>query len=253
MEYTKPFNIPKHLVFNAYKAVHESGGSAGVDGQSLGDYKTNLRDNLYKLWNRLSSGSYFPPPVKRVGIPKKTGGERFLGIPTVEDRIAQMVVKMILEPTIEPIFDRDSYGYRPHKSAHDALMVTRKRCWWFSWVIEFDIKGLFDNIDHSLLMKAVKMHTKDKWVLLYIERWLKAPILTPEGNLLERTQGVPQGGVISPLLANLFMHYVFDCWMRKHKNLYGCKSRVARIIMALSEKQPEKFEHWKQGIPGLFA
>lgn len=216
MEYTKPFNIPKELVYNAFKAVYAKGGCAGVDEQSLKDYNSNLQNNLYKLWNRLSSGSYFPPPVKRVAIPKKTGGDRLLGIPTVDDRIAQMVIKMMVEPIIEPIFDQNSYGYRPHKSAHDALVATRKRCWWYSWVIEFDITGLFDNIDHSLLMKAVKRHTNQKWILLYIERWLKAPILTPEGDLLARIKGVPQGGVISPLLANLFMHYVFDCWMRKH-------------------------------------
>jgi RNA-directed DNA polymerase len=216
LEYTKPFDIPKSLVFNAFKAVKARGGGAGVDKQSLEDYKINLQDNLYKLWSRLSSGSYFPPPVKRVAIPKKDGGERLLGVPTVDDRIAQMVVKMILEPIVEPVFDQDSYGYRPNKSAHDALVVTRKRCWWYSWVVEFDIKGLFDNIDHNLLMRAVKKHTQEKWMLLYIERWLKAPILTTEGKLLERDKGVPQGGVISPLLANLFLHYVFDRWMRKH-------------------------------------
>ena len=194
----------------AFRLIKANGGSAGVDQQSLADFELNLKDNLYKLWNRLSSGSYFPPPVRAVPIPKKTGGERILGVPTVADRIAQMVIKLIFEPCVEPHFLSDSYGYRPNKSALDAVGITRQRCWQYDWVVEFDIKGLFDNLDHSLLLKAVKKHTNEKWVLLYIERWLKAPMQLPNGVLQERNKGVPQGGVISPVLSNLFLHYVFD-------------------------------------------
>jgi RNA-directed DNA polymerase len=171
----------------------------------------------------MSSGSYFPPPVKAVPIPKKSGGERILGIPTVGDRIAQMIVKLMFEPKVEPYFYRDSYGYRPGKSALDAIGVTRKRCWKYNWVLEFDIKGLFDNIDHDLLMKAVQKHTNNKWVILYIGRWLKTPLQLKDGTLVPRNRGTPQGGVISPVLANLFLHYVFDTWMkRKSPNMPWC-------------------------------
>jgi RNA-directed DNA polymerase len=172
-----------------------------------------LKNNLYKIWNRMSSGSYFPPPVKLVEIPKKNGGTRVLGVPTVSDRIAQMTVKLHFEPLVEPHFHPDSYGYRPGKSAIDAVRVTRTRCWKYDWVLEFDIKGLFDHIDHGLLMKAVEKHTDCKWVILYIERWLKAPFQKKDGKMVERTSGTPQGGVISPVLANLFLHYTFDKWM----------------------------------------
>ena len=210
---TKPFDIPKTLVYEAYQLVKANRGSAGVDQQSLDAFDLNWKDNLYKLWNRLSSGSYFPPAVKGVQIPKKQGGHRLLGVPTVSDRIGQMVVKLAFEPNVEPIFHVDSYGYRPGKSALDAIATTRTRCWKYNWILEFDIKGLFDNIDHTLLMKAVKKHTNNKWVLLYIERWLKAPMHMPNGDIVARTCGVPQGGVISPILSNLFLHYVFDMWM----------------------------------------
>lgn len=216
MEKTKPFNIPKKLFVQAYKLVKSNAGAAGVDKQSLKDFEENLKDNLYKLWNRMSSGSYFPPPVKAVPIPKKSGGERILGVPTVSDRIAQMVIKLIFEPCVEPYFLTDSYGYRPNKSALDAIGVTRQRCWYYNWVLEYDIKGLFDNLDHQLLMKAVKKHTDNKYVLLYIERWLTTPMQMPDGTLQEKTRGVMQGGVISPVLSNLFLHYVFDVWMKKH-------------------------------------
>ena len=184
-----------------------------MDEQSLLEFEGALGNNLYRIWNRMASGSYFPPPVKAVTIPKKSGGERTLGIPTVSDRIAQTVVKLVLEPQIDPHFHADSYGYRPGKSAHQAIEVTRKRCWWHDWVLEFDIRGLFDNIDHGLLMKAVRCHTDCKWVLLYIERWLTAPMQNADGSLCRRDRGTPQGGVISPLLANLFLHYAFDRWM----------------------------------------
>jgi RNA-directed DNA polymerase len=212
----KPFEISKQLVFEAYQRVKANGGAAGVDGESLADFDQSLKKNLYRIWNRLSSGSYFPPPVRAVPIPKKSGGLRILGVPTVSDRIAQMVVKMCLEPSLEPHFHEDSYGYRPGKSAHQALEVTRRRCWWHDWVLEFDIRGLFDNIRHDLLMTALKRHTESKWILLYVERWLKAPMQEKGEELKAREMGTPQGGVISPLLANLFLHYAFDMWMRKH-------------------------------------
>jgi RNA-directed DNA polymerase len=217
MDKTKPYTISKMLVYEAFLRVKANRGAAGVDGQSLAAFEAELKDNLYKLWNRLSSGSYFPPPVKAVEIPKKAGGTRVLGIPTVADRVAQTVVKMTFEPLVEPKFHPDSYGYRPGRSAHDALTATRQRCWRYNWVLEFDIKGLFDNIDHALLMKAVRTHTDNPWVLLYIERWLTAPFQRADGSLEPRTQGTPQGGVISPVLANLFLHYAFDLWMtRRH-------------------------------------
>ena len=213
IEQSKVFEISKELVWKAYLEVKSNRGSAGIDGMSLLDFEQNLKRNLYKIWNRLSSGSYFPSPVKRVEIPKAAGGKRILGVPTVSDRIAQTVVKMCLEPLWDDLFHENSYGYRPNKSALDAVAVTRKRCWRYSWVVEFDIKGAFDNIDHELLMKAVRKHTDERWMLLYIERWLKAPYQDDSGALRESTLGVPQGGVISPLLMNLFMHYAFDCWM----------------------------------------
>jgi RNA-directed DNA polymerase len=209
----KPFAISKHAVWRAYQKVKANQGAAGVDAESITDFEGNLKDKLYKIWNRMSSGSYFPPPVRAVGIPKKTGGTRILGIPTVGDRIAQMVAKEHLEPFVEPQFHPDSYGYRPGKSALQAVAVTRKRCWRYDWLVEYDIQKLFDSIDHSLMLRAVKHHTDCKWLLLYIERWLKAPMQGEDGQLIERTAGTPQGGVVSPLLANLFLHYVFDKWM----------------------------------------
>jgi RNA-directed DNA polymerase len=213
---TKSNVISKFVVWEAYKRVRANKGSAGVDNESLSAFEDNLKDNLYRLWNRMSSGSYFPPPVKLVEIDKKDGGKRSLGIPTVTDRIAQMVVKMILEPKIEPSFHPDSYGYRPGKSALDAVGLARKRCWRYNWVIDLDIKGFFDNLDHDLLKLALQKHTQEKWVLLYIDRWLKAPVQLPDGSLAKREKGTPQGGVISPLLANLYLHYAMDEWLRIH-------------------------------------
>jgi RNA-directed DNA polymerase len=213
---TKPFEISKHVVFEAYKRVKANKGAPGVDDKSIAIFEEHLKDNLYKIWNRMSSGSYFPPPVKVVEITKKAGGVRRLGVPTVGDRIAQMVAKMYFEPRVEPYFHPDSYAYRPGKSALDAVGVTRKRCWRNDWLLEFDIKGLFDNIDHDLLMRAVKTHTDCKWLLLYIERWLKAPFQMEDGRIIERQSGTPQGGVISPVLSNLFLHYVFDKWMDRN-------------------------------------
>lgn len=217
MNKTKTYEISKQVVLEAFQRVRANKGVAGVDEESLEAFEANLKDNLYKIWNRMSSGSYFPPPVKAIEIPKKTGGKRMLGVPTVADRVAQMVVKKYFEPRVEPYFHPDSYGYRPGKSAIDALGTTRKRCWKYNWVLEFDIKGLFDNIDHELLMKAVRKHTDSPWEILYIERWLKAPFQMPDGTLKERSTGTPQGGVVSPVLANLFLHYAFDKWMdREH-------------------------------------
>lgn len=209
----KPFNISKQIVYEAYKRVKANKGSAGVDNVTIEDFEANLGDNLYKIWNRMSSGSYYPQPVKLVEIPKKSGGKRGLGIPTVSDRVAQMTAKMYIEPRLEQTFHEDSYGYRPNKSAIEAIGQARKRCWKYDYVIEFDIKGLFDNIDHTLLMKAVKKHVREKWLILYIERWLRAPFETSDGEQMERKSGTPQGGVISPVLANLFLHYAFDRWM----------------------------------------
>ncbi|WP_408008338.1 reverse transcriptase domain-containing protein [Pseudalkalibacillus sp. A8] len=193
MNKTKPYKISKQTVWQAYKLVKSNKGAPGIDDESLQHFEDNLKDNLYKIWNRMSSGSYFPPPVKVVEIPKKNGGIRILGVPTVSDRIAQMTAKLYFEPLVEPHFHPDSYGYRPEKSAIDAVRITRERCWKYDWVLEFDIKGLFDNIEHELLMKAVKKHTDNKWIILYIERWLKAPFQKKDGELVERISGTPQG------------------------------------------------------------
>lgn len=220
MSTAKSFDISKQVIWSAYKKVKANKGAAGVDEESIAVFDQNLNRNLYKVWNRMSSGSYLPPPVKQIEIPKKSGGTRILGIPTVSDRIAQMAVKLYIEPMIEPTFHSDSYGYRPRKSAKAAVAVTRKRCWQYDWVVEFDIKGAFDNIDHALLMKAVRHHVKESWMLLYIERWLTAPFETKDGELLKRSRGTPQGGVISPLLMNLFMHYAFDKWMERTNPRY---------------------------------
>lgn len=211
--WSEPFDISKRLVWEAYRKVAANKGAAGVDGESIQQFEADLKGNLYKLWNRMSSGSYFPPPVKSVEIPKKAGGVRVLGVPTVADRIAQTVVCMMLEPEVEPIFHGDSYGYRPSRSAHDALAVTRKRCWENDWVVDMDIRAFFDTIDHGLLMRAVERHTRVPWVWLYVRRWLAAPMQRVDGTLTHRDRGSPQGSAISPLLANLFMHYVFDAWM----------------------------------------
>jgi len=235
----KPFMIDKRRVYDAYKAVKSSKGGAGVDGQTIEAFEADLKGNLYRIWNRMSSGSYFPPPVRAVPIPKKSGGERILGVPTVGDRIAQMVVKQLIEPELDPIFLKDSYGYRPGKSALDAVGVTRKRCWNYDWVVEFDIKGLFDNISHELLLKAVRRHIQCKWALIYIERWLKAPMVK-DGARIERDRGTPQGGVISPILANLFLHYTFDLWMeREHPDLPWCRYADDGLVHCRSEQEAE--------------
>lgn len=236
----KPFDIPKALVWESYKQVKANKGGAGVDQESLEEFDKKLSKNLYKIWNRLSSGSYFPPAVRGVEISKKQGGTRLLGIPTVSDRIAQMTIKLMFEPEVEPHFLEDSYGYRPNKSALDAIGVTRKRCWQYDWLIEFDIRGLFDNIDHELLMKAVRCHTDNKCILLYIERWIKAPLELPDGTIKDRDSGTPQGGVISPILSNLFLHYVFDRWMTtKHPESLWCRYADDGICHLRTKEQAE--------------
>jgi RNA-directed DNA polymerase len=216
LDKAKPFCIPKRLVWEAYKRVKQNGGAAGVDGQSIEEFDQDLENNLYKLWNRLSSGSYVPPPVKRVEIDKRGGGKRPLGIPTVSDRIAQGVVKGYLEPELERHFHPDSYGYRPGKSALQAVGKARERCWRYAWVLDLDVKAFFDSVPHELLLRAVRKHTDCRWVLLYVERWLKAPVQLDDGTLQPREKGTPQGSVVSPLLSNLFLHYTFDRWMAKH-------------------------------------
>ena len=215
MPEAKPYVIPKQLVWEAYQRVKANRGAAGVDGESLAMFEKDLKGNLYKVWNRMSSGSYFPPPVRLVEIPKDNGGTRPLGIPTVADRVAQTVVKMVLEPLVEPQFHPDSYGYRPGKSALDAVGTARQRCWAADWVIDLDIKAFFDSISHDLVERAVAHHTDIPWVRLYVARWLRAPMQRPDGTREERTKGTPQGGVVSPLLANLFLHYAFDVWMQR--------------------------------------
>jgi RNA-directed DNA polymerase len=211
----KPYDIPKQLVWEAYQRVKANRGAAGVDGVSLATFEKDLKGNLYKVWNRMSSGSYIPPPVRLVEIEKDNGGTRPLGIPTIADRVAQTVAKMVLEPIVEPVFHADSYGYRPGRSALDAVGVARKRCWGRDWVIDLDIRAFFDSIPHDLAERAVAHHTELAWVRLYIGRWLRAPVECPDKTLRERTKGTPQGGVISPLLANLFLHYAFDVWMQR--------------------------------------
>jgi RNA-directed DNA polymerase len=236
----KPYDIDKRLVSKAYRLVKANAGAAGVDQETIEQFEKDLKGNLYKIWNRMSSGSYLPPPVRAVPIPKKDGGQRILGVPTVADRVAQTVVKMVIEPNFEKVFLPDSYGYRPRKSALDAVGVTRKRCWTHDWILEFDIKGLFDNISHSLLLKAVRKHVRDEWAILYIERWLTAPMQLEDGTRLERDRGTPQGGVVSPVLANLFMHYVFDAWMqREYPALPWCRYADDGLVHCRTLKEAE--------------
>jgi RNA-directed DNA polymerase len=209
----KPFAISKRLVWEAWRRVKANKGAAGVDEESIQAFEENLRGNLYKVWNRMSSGSYIPPPVRAVEIPKKSGGSRMLGVPTVADRVAQTVAYLYLEAEVEPVFHPDSYGYRPRRSAHDALRTCRARCWKYDWAIDLDLRAFFDSLDHSLVLKAVAHHTNLRWVLLYVERWLKAPLQREDGTLKPRDRGSPQGSAISPVLANLFLHYALDTWL----------------------------------------
>jgi RNA-directed DNA polymerase len=212
----KPFDISKQEVWEAYLKVKANKGAPGVDGVALAEFEKDLKGNLYKIWNRMSSGSYFPPPVKAVEIPKAHGGGvRVLGVPTVADRIAQTVVAARLEKAVEPVFHPDSYGYRPRRGALDAVAACRKRCWRKDWVIDLDIRKFFDSVPWALIVKAVEAHTSLPWVLLYVKRWLAAPVQQPGGTLQARDRGTPQGSAVSPVLANLFMHYAFDMWMAR--------------------------------------
>jgi group II intron reverse transcriptase/maturase len=215
-EKTKSFAVSKEMVYGSYLKVFAKDGGAGIDKETIEMFNTNLRGNLYKVWNRMCSGSYFPPPVRTVPIPKKQGGTRPLGIPTVSDRIAQGVVKDYLEPILEPLFHVNSFGYRPGRSAHGALVQCETNCNGYAWVVDLDIKGFFDNLNHEWMMKMLAHHTQEKWVLLYTERWLKAGIEQEDGSIAARSKGTPQGGVVSPLLANLYLHHAFDMWMGRH-------------------------------------
>ena len=229
--------IPKQLVWDAWLKVKKNGGAAGVDGVTVGQFGERLKDNLYKLWNRMSSGSYFPGPVRAVEIPKK-GGTRILGIPNVVDRVAQTVAVLALEPEVEKVFHEDSYGYRPGRSPLDAVGMCRKRCWEKDWVVDMDVKAFFDSVPWDLALKAVARHTESAWVLLYVERWLKAPMRMPDGTLTERTQGTPQGGPISPLLANIFLHYGFDIWMaREHPGVRFERFADDVVVHCVTERQ----------------
>jgi RNA-directed DNA polymerase len=234
----KPFEISKWAVWEAYRRVKANKGAAGVDEQSIAEFEGDLSGNLYKLWNRLSSGSYLPPPVRAVEIPKRDGSSRMLGVPTVADRIAQTVVAAYLEPGVEPHFHPDSYGYRPGRSALDAVEVCRERCWRSDWVLDMDIRSFFDSVPHDLVLRAVAHHTDQRWVLLYVERWLKAPLERGDGSLVERDRGTPQGSAISPLLANTFLHYAFDAWMaREHPAVRFERYCDDVIVHARSEQQ----------------
>ncbi len=212
----KPFAISKRAVWEAWKQVRANRGAAGVDEESIAEFEADPQGKLFKLWNRMSSGSYLPPPVRAVELPKAGGqGIRVLGVLTVADRVAQTVARLYLEPRVEPIFHPDSYGYRPGRSAHDALARCRERCWRNNWVIDLDVRSFFDTLDPELVLRAVAHHTGERWLLLYVERWLKAPLQHADGTLCARDRGTPQGSAISPVLANIFLHYAFDAWMAR--------------------------------------
>jgi RNA-directed DNA polymerase len=234
----KSFDIPKMLIWEAYQKVKANKGSAGVDRQSLTDFAQDEKKNLYKIWNRMSSGTYFPPAVRAVEIPKAGGGTRVLGVPTVADRIAQTAVAMVLEPEAEKVFHPDSYGYRPGRSALDAIETCRKRCWQNQWVIDLDIQKFFDTVPHEPILRAVGRHTGKPWVMLYVRRWLTAPLQHPDGTLETRDRGTPQGSAISPLLTNLFMHYAFDAWLATTQPLIRFERYCDdAIVHCVSEKQ----------------
>jgi len=243
----KSFEIDKRLVYEAWLRVRANRGAPGVDAVGIAEFADEERDNLYKLWNRMSAGSYLPGPVRAVEIPKDHGaGVRVLGVPNVADRIAQTAAAMLLEEKLEPIFHSNSYGYRPGRSAHDALAVTRRRCWGRDWVVDLDIRAFFDSVPHDLLLKAVAHHTDERWVLLYVARWLTSPMRMSDGTLVERGKGTPQGSPISPLLANLFMHYAFDTWM--DREYPGCPfERYADDIVAHCNTE-EQARHLRAAI-----
>ncbi|MCX4850403.1 group II intron reverse transcriptase/maturase [Streptomyces sp. NBC_00893] len=236
---TKPFDISKWEVKEAWEEVRANKGAPGVDGRSIEDFEKGLKSNLYKVWNRMSSGSYFPPPVRAVAIPKPHGGgTRMLGIPAVADRVAQTVVARHLMRRVEPVFHPDSYGYRPGRSALDAVERCRERCWKRNWVVEFDIAQFFDSVPWDLLVKAVEAHTDAVWVNLYVRRWLEAPLAMPDGSLLERERGTPQGAPVSPVLANLFLHYAFDAWMdREFSSVWFERYADDAVLHCVTERQ----------------
>ncbi|MBB5156879.1 group II intron reverse transcriptase/maturase [Saccharopolyspora phatthalungensis] len=238
----KPFEISKQAVWEAYQKVKANEGAPGVDGVSLEDFEKDLKGNLYKVWNRMSSGSYFPPPVRAVEIPKPHGGEsRILGVPTVSDRIAQTVVAGVLEQKVEPIFHPDSYGYRPGRSALDAVATCRRRCWKTDWVIDLDIRKFFDTVPWHLIIKAVEVNTDLPWVVLYVRRWLEAPLRLRNGALRQRDRGTPQGSAVSPVLANLFLHYAFDVWMAREFPDVAFERYVDdAVVHCVSERQARR-------------
>ena len=247
----KPFEISKREVWEAYQQVLANKGAPGIDGQSLDGFKVDLKGNLYKIWNRMSSGSYFPPPVRAVEISKSTAGVRVLGVPTVADRVAQTVVARRLEPVVEPKFHADSFGYRPGRSALDAVEVTRKRCWKSDWVLDLDIRAFFDTLDHDLLIKAVEANTDAAWVVLYVKRWLRAALVLPDGTLQVRDRGTPQGSSVSPVLANLFLHYAFDTWMdREHPGVAFARYVDDVVVHADSQWHAETAAHIDCGEAG---
>jgi RNA-directed DNA polymerase len=237
----KSFDIPKKLIWEAYLKVSGNKGAAGVDGQTLAEFEQDLRNNLFKLWNRMSSGSYFPGPVKAVPIPKSGGGTRILGVPTIVDRIAQTAVAMILEPQVDPVFHPDSYGYRPGKSALDAVAVCKQRCWRRSWVVDLDIQGFFDNVPHSQIVAAVEKHTDLPWVVLYVKRWLVAPVQHSDGSRVVPVKGTPQGSAISPLLSNLFLHYALDSWLARKFPLVRFERYCDDVILHCYSQRQAKF------------
>jgi group II intron reverse transcriptase/maturase len=233
----KSHDIPKRLIWDAWLKVKENGGAAGADGVTITQFGLRLKDNLYRLWNRMASGSYFPGPVRAVEIPKK-GGTRILGIPNVVDRVAQTAAVLALEPNVEKVFHNDSYGYRPGRSPEDAVRVCRQRCFQRDWVVDLDVKAFFDSVPWDLMLKAVARHTDQTWVLLYVERWLKAPMLMPDGTLTQRVKGTPQGGPISPLIANIFLHYGFDTWMvREHPTVWFERFADDVVVHCVTERQ----------------
>jgi len=252
MQGAKSFSISRHLVMEAFLKVKANGGAPGVDGVTIEHFEENLKDNLYKIWNRMSSGTYFPNPVRQVEIPKSDGkGVRKLGIPTVADRVAQQAAVMVLEPLLEPIFHLDSYGYRPNKSAHGALATARKRCWRYDWVLDLDIKAYFDSIDHELLLKALERHTDNKWVLLYVKRWLTVPYQKADGEKIVRDKGVPQGSVIGPVLSNLFLHYALDAWLSRNYSHVPFERYADDQLCHLRTKA--EAEHLKEAITQRLA
>jgi len=238
----KPFEISRNEVWEAYRHVRANRGAPGVDDVTLAEFEKDLKGNLYKIWNRMSSGSYFPPPVKAVEIPKPHGGgTRTLGVPTVADRIAQTVVARRLEVKVEPIFHPDSYGYRPNRSALDAVAACRQRCWRYDWVVDLDVEKFFDSVPWDLLVKAVEAHAAEPWVVLYVKRWLAAPLQRPDGTLQQRERGTPQGSSVSPVLANLFMHYAFDAWMvREYPTIRFERYADDAVVHCATERQAHR-------------